>query len=172
MDMSQYLEIFIEESKEHLQHMNSILLNLEEETKDLNLLNEIFRIAHTIKGMSGTMGFTRVANLTHEMESVLDLVRNKQIEVDEYIINILFECFDALEAYITNLESTGEEGTHDSTELVAKLSVLVKLKRSPTIEEQNSINSESLSEATETIAKDEPSEDEGFAIEIEGTHKS
>jgi len=172
MDMSQYLEIFIEESKEHLQHMNSILLNLEEETKDLNLLNEIFRIAHTIKGMSGTMGFTRVANLTHEMESLLDLVRNKEIDVDGYIIDILFECFDALEAYITNLESTGEEGTHDSTELVAKLSVLVKLKRSPSKEEQNAAKSDSSSEIDETVGKNKPSNDEGFIIEIEGTHKS
>lgn len=172
MDMSQYLEIFIEESKEHLQHMNSILLNLEEETKDLNLLNEIFRVAHTIKGMSGTMGFTRVANLTHEMESVLDLVRNKVIDVDGYIIDILFECFDALEAYITNLESTGEEGTHDSTELVAKLSVLVKLKRSPSKEEQNATKSDSSSEIAESVVKDKPSNDERFIIEIEGTHKS
>lgn len=172
MDMSQYLEIFIEESKEHLQHMNSILLNLEEETKDLNLLNEIFRIAHTIKGMSGTMGFTRVADLTHEMESVLDLVRNKEIDVDEYIIDILFECFDALEAYINNLESTGEEGTHDSTELVAKLSVLVKLKRSPSKEEQNASKSDTITSAPETEVKEEVAGDDDFTIEIEGTHKS
>lgn len=171
MDMSQYLEIFIEESKEHLQHMNSILLNLEEETKDLNLLNEIFRIAHTIKGMSGTMGFTRVANLTHEMESVLDLVRNKQIEVDEYIIDILFECFDALEAYINNLESTGEEGTHDSTELVAKLSVLVKLKRSPSKEEQSSKKDNDSVEVEKVEVKQVDTSNK-FNIEIEGTHKS
>lgn len=110
MDMSQYLEIFIEESNEHLQHMNEVLLELENNTDDLNLLNEIFRIAHTIKGMSGTMGYTRTANLTHEMENVLQLVRNREIPVTETIINILFECFDALEEYINTLTGTGQEG--------------------------------------------------------------
>ncbi len=121
MDMSQYLEIFIEESNEHLQHMNEVLMELENNTDDLNLLNEIFRIAHTIKGMSGTMGYTRTANLTHEMENVLHLVRNKEIPVTETIINILFECFDALEEYINTLTASGQEGDLDSSELNQKL---------------------------------------------------
>lgn len=128
MDMSQYLEIFIEESNEHLQHMNEVLLELENNTDDLNLLNEIFRIAHTIKGMSGTMGYTRTANLTHEMENVLQLVRNREIPVTETIINILFECFDALEEYINTLTGTGQEGDHDSTDLVRKLKELASSK--------------------------------------------
>lgn len=128
MDMSQYLEIFIEESNEHLQHMNEVLLELENNTDDLNLLNEIFRIAHTIKGMSGTMGYTRTANLTHEMENVLQMVRNREIPVTEGIINILFECFDALEEYINTLTSSGQEGNHDSTELIQKLKELASTK--------------------------------------------
>jgi len=128
MDMSQYLDMFIEESKEHLQHMNSILLDLENSPDDLNLLNEIFRIAHTIKGMSGTMGFTKVANLTHEMENVLHLVRNREIEVTEGIIDILFECFDGLEEYINNLVDTGAEGDRDTTDLVNRLKSIVEHK--------------------------------------------
>lgn len=128
MDMSQYLEIFIEESNEHLQHMNEVLLELENNMDDLNLLNEIFRIAHTIKGMSGTMGYTRTANLTHEMENVLHLVRNKEIPVTESIINILFECFDALEEYINTLTASGQEGELDSSELIQKLKELAKSK--------------------------------------------
>lgn len=130
MDMSQYLEIFIEESNEHLQHMNEVLLELENNTDDLNLLNEIFRIAHTIKGMSGTMGYTRTANLTHEMENVLQLVRNREIPVTETIINILFECFDALEEYINTLTASGQEGDLDSSELILKLKELAKSKDS------------------------------------------
>lgn len=128
MDMSQYLDMFIEESKEHLQHMNSILLDLENSPDDLNLLNEIFRIAHTIKGMSGTMGFTKVANLTHEMENVLHLVRNKEVDVSEAIVDILFECFDGLEEYINSLVETGAEGDRDTTDLVNRLKSIVEHK--------------------------------------------
>ncbi len=128
MDMSQYLEIFIDESKDHLQNMNEILLTLEKDKSDLSLLNEIFRVAHTIKGMAGTMGFTKVANLTHEMENVLHLVRNKEIEVNTAIIDVLFECFDALEAYVGHLESTGKEGTLDTTDLVERLKVIAETK--------------------------------------------
>ncbi|HAS72869.1 MAG TPA: chemotaxis protein CheA [Clostridiales bacterium UBA8960] len=124
MDMSQYLEIFIDESKEHLQTMNEILLILEGDVENLSHLGEIFRIAHTLKGMSGTMGFTKVADLTHKMESVLDLVRNGVLKVNSNIVDILFECFDALEEYIENLEKTGREGDLDSSELVKKLALL------------------------------------------------
>ncbi len=128
MDMSQYLDMFIEESKEHLQHMNTILLDLENSPDDLNYLNEIFRIAHTIKGMSGTMGFTKVANLTHEMENVLHLVRNKEVLVTTAIIDILFECFDGLEEYINSLVETGAEGNRDTTDLVRSLKLIVEHK--------------------------------------------
>jgi len=121
MDMSQYLEIFIEESKEHLQTMNEILLDMENNVEDVSHVAEIFRIAHTLKGMSGTMGFTKLADLTHKMESVLDLVRNNQLKVNSYIVDILFECFDALEEYIDNIEKAGQEGDLDTSELVSKL---------------------------------------------------
>lgn len=128
MDMSQYLEIFIDESKEHLQTMNEILLVLEGDVENLSHLGEIFRIAHTIKGMSGTMGFTKVADLTHKMENVLDLVRNGILKVDSAIVDVLFECFDALEEYIENLEKTGKEGDLDSSELVKKLAIIAESK--------------------------------------------
>lgn len=128
MDMSQYLEIFIDESKEHLQHMNKVLLVLENDQQDINLINEIFRVAHTIKGMAGTMGFNRVANLTHEMENVLHLVRNKEVPVSSPIIDILFECFDALEEYIGQLSHSGQEGSLDTTALVDRLKYIAKHK--------------------------------------------
>ena len=78
MDMSQYLEIFIDESKEHLQLLNQSLLSLEQDPQDRAVLDEIFRVAHTLKGMSGTMGFSKMAKLTHDMENVcmpLEIVR-------------------------------------------------------------------------------------------------
>lgn len=121
MDMNQYLDIFIEESREHLQHMNDNLLELERNPKEINLLNEIFRVAHTLKGMSGTMGFSNIANLTHEMENLLDALRNGEVEPNSEIIDILFRCFDSLDEYINNIIEIGTEGELDSTELVKEI---------------------------------------------------
>lgn len=121
MDMNQYLDIFIEETKEHLQSMNEILLKLESNTYDKDLLNEMFRIAHTIKGMSGTMGYNNIAGLTHEMENVLDLIRNDELQTTEEIVDILFECFDQLEGYIMGIEQEGTEGANQSEELIKRL---------------------------------------------------
>lgn len=121
MDMSQYLEIFIEESKENLQNMNQCLLDLENNHKDVNRVNEIFRIAHTLKGMAGTMGYTKVAGLTHEMENVLQSLRSKEIEVSEGIIDVLFECFDMLDVFINEIINTGEEGDLETDGIIRKL---------------------------------------------------
>ena len=128
MDMNQYMEIFIDESKEHLQSMNRVLLDLENNMSDVQPVNEIFRVAHTIKGMYGTMGFTKVADLTHEMENVLHLVRTKEIDVNEYIIDILFECFDTLEGQITHIEENGTESGQENLGLVNKLKEIARTK--------------------------------------------
>ena len=122
MDMNQYMDIFIEESKDHLQSMNQLLLKLEATTDDLSILNEIFRIAHTLKGMSGTMGYMKMAHLTHEMENVLQSIRNQEIQLQEYIVDILFECFDTLEEYVNELVKNGVEGDLDPNPLIKKLS--------------------------------------------------
>lgn len=121
MDMSQYLEIFIEESKENLQNMNKCLLDLENNHKDFGRINEIFRIAHTLKGMAGTMGYNKLASLTHEMENVLHSLRNHEIQITEEIIDVLFECFDILDSFINEIINTGEEGTLDVHNIIIKL---------------------------------------------------
>ena len=72
METNQYMEMFLDESREHLQSLNDGLLSLENDPEDLSVLNEIFRNAHTLKGMSATMGYTRTAELTHDMENLLD----------------------------------------------------------------------------------------------------
>lgn len=171
MDMSQYLEIFIEESNEHLQHMNEVLLELENNTDDLNLLNEIFRIAHTIKGMSGTMGYTRTANLTHEMENVLQLVRNREIPVTETIINILFECFDALEEYINTLTASGQEGDLDTSELNLKLKELAKSKGASAVESSRKGSAPKAPAAAPTPAAKEDTESQ-FHLTLEDIPES
>jgi two-component system chemotaxis sensor kinase CheA len=90
MDTGQYLNIFIEETKEHLQDLNKYLLELEKSPDNIGALNEIFRLAHTLKGMSGTMGFNGMAGLTHNMENVLDALRNKEVSVSTKLIDLLF----------------------------------------------------------------------------------
>lgn len=96
--MSQYLEVFIEESKEHLQACNEHLLELEKDPENLQIVNEIFRAAHTLKGMSATMGYEDLASLTHQMENVLDAIRNKKITFSPEILDVIFLAVDDLDA--------------------------------------------------------------------------
>ncbi|HKL41048.1 MAG TPA: chemotaxis protein CheA [Clostridia bacterium] len=146
MDMNQYLEIFIDESKEHLQEMNQILLDLEKQPDNLELLDAIFRIAHTIKGMAGTMGYTKITNLTHKMENVMHEIRSGDVDVKEEIVDILFECFDALEEYVENLIMTGEEGSLDTDNLIKKLSMVLEGEPVEKIEEEVSQTGDVVSE--------------------------
>ena len=97
MDVNQYMGMFLEESREHLQNLNSCVLELENAPNNLAVLGEIFRSAHTIKGMSATMGFTAIAELTHEMENILDMLRKSQLSASPDIINTIFKCVDTLE---------------------------------------------------------------------------
>jgi two-component system, chemotaxis family, sensor kinase CheA len=125
MNMSQYMSVFIDESKEHLQLLNDALLRLEKEPDNHPTVEEIFRSAHTLKGMSATMGFTRTAELTHNMENVLDLIRNSKLTVTSEIVDILFECLDRLNLLIDEVIDKGEETT-DIEELSGKLELISK----------------------------------------------
>jgi two-component system chemotaxis sensor kinase CheA len=139
MDMSQYLEIFIEESQEHLQSLNQSLLGLETNPKDMQILNEIFRVAHTLKGMAGTMGFSKMTNLTHQMENVLDAIRNGKIEVNTFIVDVLFECLDFLENAVNHIASNSSEGSESADETIAKLHDILDSKSPkaiPSVEEK------------------------------------
>lgn len=127
MDMNQYMEIFIEESLEHLQLLNQSLLGLETNPKDMKILNEIFRVAHTLKGMAGTMGYTGITSLTHRMEDVLDAIRNGKVDVNTAIVDILFECLDYLDNSISAISSTGQEGSNKADAIIASLNgILLK----------------------------------------------
>lgn len=108
MDMSEYKEIFKAESEEHLQQLNDSLLGLEQNPNDLEYINKMFRSAHTLKGMSATMGFSDIAELTHEMENLMDMVRKSQVEVSNGLIDVLFECLDTLEALVENVDTGGQ----------------------------------------------------------------
>lgn len=121
MDMNQYLEIFIEETKEHLQNLNQSLLQLEKNPEDSMVLNEIFRVAHTLKGMSGTMGFVKMSKMTHDMENVLHALRSGEIRANSDLVDILFKCLDALENYLNNIIENSNEGVNEYGEIIDAL---------------------------------------------------
>lgn len=126
MDMNQYLDIFIEESREHLQQLNVSLLELEKDNRNKEVLNEVFRVAHTLKGMSGTMGFSKMQTLTHRMEDVLDALRNDKLIADSNMVDVLFKCLDALEIYVNNIAATAQEGDEAFLDVVGALQKIMQ----------------------------------------------
>lgn len=121
MDVSQYLEIFVEETREHLQNLNEHLLVLEKEPENKDTINEIFRAAHSLKGMAGTMGYKRMQNLTHNMENVFSEIRNDKMKVTSDLVDTLFQCLDALETYLDNIINSQDEGTDDNEPIIKLL---------------------------------------------------
>lgn len=121
MDVSQYLEIFIDETAEHIQSLSDNIMALENEPEDHDVINEIFRAAHSLKGMAGTMGFKRMQHLTHDMENVFQEVRNDKIKVTGDIIDVLFQCLDAIEGYLNIIKETSQEGDNDNEGIIAAL---------------------------------------------------
>lgn len=128
MDMSQYLQIFIEEAKEHVQSLNECLLQIEKDPEDKDVLNEIFRVAHTLKGMAGTMGYTKMTKLTHDMENVLHAIRNDEIKVTSDLVDVLFKCLDALENYVNSVVNTGGEGDKEYKNVIDALNEILANK--------------------------------------------
>ncbi|GED24594.1 chemotaxis protein CheA [Brevibacillus agri] len=124
MDMNQYLDMFIEESKEHLQAINANLLLLESDPGNIAHVKEIFRSAHTLKGMSATMGFEDMASLTHEAENVLDLIRNQKLTITSDIMDVIFQSVDLIESMVIDI-TEGGDGSADVSGPVKKLRAIV-----------------------------------------------
>ena len=136
MDVSQYLEIFLDETKEHLENLNTQILKLEQEPEDTDTINEIFRAAHSLKGMAGTMGYKRMQTLTHDMENVFSEIRNGTLKVSANMIDTLFQCLDALEEYTNNIQETADEGTNDNQPLIEMLNSFLKENNASAKEEK------------------------------------
>lgn len=126
MDVSQYLDIFIDETSEHLQDLNDCIMVLEKEPDNKDTINEIFRAAHSLKGMAGTMGFKRMQRLTHDMENVFQEVRSDKLGVSGKMIDVLFQCLDAIESYLENVKASSNEGTEDHEAVIANLNSLLE----------------------------------------------
>lgn len=165
MDVSQYLEIFLDETKEHLQSLNTEILNLEQDPDNTDTVNEIFRAAHSLKGMAGTMGYKRMQALTHDMENVFSEVRNGTIKVKGNMIDILFQCLDALEEYLNAIQNTGDEGTNDNEPLIKLLNEV--------LESKGNADSAATAEQVKTVVKAEGKEylEKWQSIKFDDTQK-
>ncbi len=121
MDVNQYLEIFLDETNEHLQSLSDQLMILEKEPENADTINEIFRAAHSLKGMAGTMGYKRMQALTHDMENVFSEIRNGKMKVTSQLVDVLFQTLDALEEYKNTIQETQDEGTNDNAAIIQAL---------------------------------------------------
>lgn len=168
MDTDQYLEVFLEESREHLQAVNDNILRLEKQPEDLNLVNEIFRSAHTLKGMAATMGYEDIASLTHKMENVLDMIRNHKLNVTTTIIDVIFLAIDALEDMVGSIQE-GNDGKKDVSELVHRLDQIengksdIQIEQVATVEEVNTVLTEMLGLDEFQVTIVEQAKDQGFS---------
>ncbi|MFN7197509.1 MAG: Hpt domain-containing protein, partial [Hylemonella sp.] len=114
LDLSQFYQIFFEEAGENLDQMEQMLLNLNLETADDEELNGIFRCAHSVKGGAATFGFSDVAELTHQMESLLDKLRRHELQPNAAMVDVLLESADISRMLLARHPS-GETGDPPST---------------------------------------------------------
>ena len=156
MDVTQYLEIFLDETREHLESLNQQILNLEQNPEDTDTINEIFRAAHSLKGMAGTMGYKRMQNLTHDMENVFSEIRNGALKVNSPMIDTLFQSLDALEEYTTNIQNSGDEGTNDNQPIIDSLNAFLNSKGGA------EVKAEEKKEEVKEEANKEAADDEKF----------
>lgn len=147
MDTTEYLDVFIDESKEHMDSLYKQLLELEKNPEQKAIIEEIFRAAHTLKGMSATMGYKDLSNLTHKLENVFDGIRYDKIKVQTEMMDIMFEAVDHLNAMVEDIASGGE-GNRNISEIIKYLekvengnSSIPKKEESGNKPEQNQGNS-------------------------------
>lgn len=153
MDVSQYLEIFIDETSEHIQSLSDNIMALESDPENKDVVNEIFRAAHSLKGMAGTMGFKRMQHMTHDMENVFQEVRNDAIKVDSDMIDLLFQCLDAIEGYLAIIKETSDEGTNDNEAIIQKLNGFLQSAESAPAANDTAAAAEPQAKASESVGE-------------------
>ena len=155
MDVGQYLEIFIDESSEHIQTLSDCIMTLEQEPDNKDTINEVFRAAHSLKGMAGTMGFKRMQHLTHDMENVFQEVRSDKIKVDSSMIDLLFKCLDAIDKYVENIKESSDEGTEDNELIIKELNDFIAKANGEVVESTSAPAEEKIGESQESSSTDD-----------------
>jgi two-component system chemotaxis sensor kinase CheA len=170
MDLSQFKEIFVSESKEHLVALNAALVELEKKPSNKEILNDIFRVAHTLKGMSATMGYEKITKLAHQMEDVLDRLRKGEAEARGNLVDVIFECFDELENLVGEVEA-GVESKVDVEGLIVRLQGLLMKEEQKTQEQPQAAKQATDAETVTTpdVELKTPEEEVKSVDEIEST---
>lgn len=137
MDMSKYKGMFISETKEHLQTMNGLIVSLEQAPNDQEHIEALFRVAHSVKGMSASMGYHNIADLSHRLEDLMDLFRKGELAVNADAVDLLFEGLDALEIMVTGIEEDTDINL-DCSPLLSKLASVKENKEIPGAKTDNS----------------------------------
>jgi two-component system chemotaxis sensor kinase CheA len=125
MDESQYLEIFIDETKEHLEEFNNKLLLLEKEPENKEAIWRIFGMAHSLKGMAYVMTYKRMQRLTRDIESISREVAEDRMKMNPELLDILFQCLIALKEHLSCVIETSDEGTNENEPLIARLDAIL-----------------------------------------------
>ncbi len=167
MDISQYLEIFIDESAEHLQTLSDCIMTLEKEPDNKDTINEVFRAAHSLKGMAGTMGFKRMQHLTHDMENVFQEVRSDKLSVDSGMIDLLFKCLDAIEGYLDNVKASSDEGKEDNELIIKELNNAIAKANNQTVDDTPAAPAAAEPEKTVPAADGAESDKKYLEIELD-----
>jgi two-component system chemotaxis sensor kinase CheA len=129
MDTSEYMPMFLAEAQEHLQELNIAVVALEDDPTNQDTVDGIFRIAHSLKGMSATMGFSAIAELTHVMEDVFEILRKREGGLDREAITSVLACLDGLQGAVDSIEQNGSENL-DPAPLIEQLRSLIR-ERTP-----------------------------------------
>src|SRR5574343_490323 len=124
IDLSQFYQVFFEEASENLDNMEQLLLNLNIDSANDEELNAIFRCAHSIKGGAATFGFSDVAELTHQMETLLDKLRRHELQPTSQMVDVLLQSGDALREQLGRHQGSGAAPV-DTTELLFSIKTLV-----------------------------------------------
>jgi len=172
MDVTQYLEIFLDETREHLESLNTNILNLEQNPEDEPTINEIFRAAHSLKGMAGTMGYKRMQDLTHNMENVFNEIRNGAMKVSSSLVDTLFQSLDALEEYTTNIQNSGAEGDNDNQAIIDMLNDFLKNKGAAPAPKEEAKPAEAPTEAPKTENTSNDDDNKWKSVPIGDTEKT
>ncbi|MFH1415183.1 MAG: chemotaxis protein CheA [Elusimicrobiota bacterium] len=152
-------QLFISETDEYIQVLNKTLVELEKDPGNEALLNDMFRVAHTIKSMAGTMGYNKLTAITHEMESLMQKLRDGKKEVTSEIIDLFLKCSDALEM-LKNEAAGFQPAVVDIDGIVHELSMFMEDR------EPESGNSKAKDD-TENMPGDEKIDDEVLSAEID-----
>lgn len=169
LDFEQYIDMFLDESKDHLQNLNHILLDFEKDMENLETINEIFRIMHTLKGMSATMGFEKIAGLTHKIENTLDEIRTGKSKATPKIVDMLFKSLDALEGLVKGIEEDGKEKDIDVEEIIRLLQEDTEDDKAVSVEEaeeEGLYDTDDMKYLAETIEKAKSQGMDAFEIDV------